>query len=189
MLGALCSFTSSLIGQQDGNSPALLVVFEFGQEFMQIHGKAIDLKTQILLNTSNDSRSFTPEEKVAALIETLVLSPIHMAKSSLGSAWNRPKEQGQGQISFEVRSKPRPDQRTTSPEALTHIYSLLETCARHSPFFLTHLPSAHGMDRDVDPLLNAAVESAVSSIVDEDVEVCRNALLFLKSTVSLKLIF
>lgn len=189
MLSALCSFSSSLIGQQNENSPALLVVLEFSQELIQIHGKAIDLKTRTMLNTSNDTRTSTPEENIAMLVEKLVLSPIHIAKSSLGSAWNRPKEQGQGQISFEVKSKPRSDQRTTSPEALTLIYSLMETCARHSPFFLTHLPSATGMDRDVDPLLSSAVESAVSSIVDEDVEVCRNALLFLKSTVSFKMNF
>ena len=107
MLSALCSFSSSLIGQQNENSPALLVVLEFSQELIQIHGKAIDLKTRTMLNTSNDTRTSTPEENIAMLVEKLVLSPIHIAKSSLGSAWNRPKEQGQGQISFEVKNRPK----------------------------------------------------------------------------------
>jgi hypothetical protein len=183
MLRELCSLSSSLIKQHDGHSPALLVVYELLQEVFDVHGPAIDEATQKLLNSAYDAQSLTPVEEVGQIVETMMSSAIDNAKSSLGSAWNRPKEQGQGQTPFESKTKTEPELRTTAPEALTKIYSLMETCSRRSPIFLTHLPSSPGMDRDVDLLLRCAVASAVSSLVDDDVEICRHAMLFLKSSV------
>jgi hypothetical protein len=122
--------------------------------------------------------------EIGKCLERLLLSTIDTARNSLGTTWTSSQRQGNGQPPFESKAEPIED-RQTSNEALPGIFSLLRTCAERCPVFLLRLPAAPGLDCKEDSLYRLAVESAVASLIEADVETSRSAMEYLESTVKL----
>jgi hypothetical protein len=70
-------------------------------------------------------------------------------------------------------------------DALSAVFSLLQTCAKWCPVFLLHLPVAQGLDCHEDLLVRHAVESAVACLLEMNEATSKRAMEFLESTVLL----
>uniref|UniRef100_A0A7S1VM81 Uncharacterized protein n=1 Tax=Grammatophora oceanica TaxID=210454 RepID=A0A7S1VM81_9STRA len=189
VLREVSTLASIIVNTSSGNQDeALSAVLDVISQVIAVHGASIDNAINTILDNNGVSQSSISED-AGRCIESLLLKTIGATKDKLGAAWTRPKEQGQGQTAVESKSRGSSgelslqDQKPTSTSALSSIFNVLETIARCCPAFLTHLPAASGKDQETDRLLHRAMESAISSVTETDVDLVRNALLFLKSTV------
>jgi len=163
---------------------SLLAVYQFLEHCFGMYGEKVEAVTRHILDgTSQNSDPHVKE--TGQLLETLLLNSIEVTKSTLGTAWIRDKEQGQGQPAYESKSEPVPEQRATSTEELSGIFSVLAACAKKCPAFLIHLPAADGVEPENDRLFSRAVESAVSTLTETDFEASRSAILYLLSIAAL----
>ena len=178
----LCTLASVLISSRSNDTAALVAVLDFLNDFVSWHGEKVEIAALCVVDNSSQTVANTLMTETGKLLEGLVLETIQSGKDGLGNAWNRDKEQGQGQRPFESKVEPIAEQ-ATNVELLSAVFALLCECCRKCPTFLAYLPASPNVDRDHDRLLNRAVESAVVSIKDSDVDVARQAILFLKGVV------
>lgn len=181
----LCTLASRLISSGSNTAAAALVaVLGFLNDFVSWHGEKVEIAALCVIDNASETTANTLMTETGKLLEGLVLETIQSGKDGLGNAWNRDKEQGQGQSPFESKVEPTVEQ-ATNVELLSAVFALLCECCRKCPTFLAHLPASPNADRDHDRLLNRAVESAVVSIKDPDADVARQAILFLKGVMEM----
>jgi hypothetical protein len=165
-------------------------IIAFLRTMAEIHGKDID--QYALLSLKGETRGNDEVEdrarRIGQALESVLLMTTEGVQSLLGSTWTNAQQQGNGQPAFESKSQ-LGDQGSlflqVSRAALAPMLSLLKTCAEHCPIFLLHLPAAKDQDRNEDLLVRRAVESAVSSILDPDVDTSTSCMDYLESTLEM----
>lgn len=171
-----------MLPEHDSSKAPLLAVYEFLERVVDLYGNQIEAAARRAI----DESAITPPnsaQETGRLLEELLLASIQSTNGSLGTAWKRDKEQGQGQQPFESKAKPESEEKPTSTDVLAAIFTVLIAASKQCPTFLVYLPATSGGDRDNDRLITRAVESSVASLVQADFDVARTAILFLKSTV------
>lgn len=178
----LFSLSSSMIPDTNMSKAPLLAVYEFVERIINLHGSRIETAARLLVE---DATAVSPStfHEVGKQLEDTILSSVLSTKGSLGTAWTRDKEQGQGQPAFESKCKPATEEKPTDTDSLAAIFTVLSAAAEHCPTFLIHLPATEGGDRDNDKLISRAIESSVAVLVEPDFEVARTAILFLVSVI------
>lgn len=167
------------LAQEQGKKYSLLAVLDFLDHGFTSMGGRFEAVATGGLQGGTDR---TIEAK--RLLENLLLGCIQSIKSTLGTAWTRDKEQGQGQgqAAYESKSEPVPDECATSLDELARIFNVLTSCVRTCPTVLINLPASVGAEND--RLCNRAVESAVTTLTDCDVDSSLAAIQFLLALVS-----
>jgi len=181
----LFSLSSSMIPDTNTSKAPLLAVYEFVERVIDLHGSKIEATARVLAGNATAVSSTTAHE-VGKQLEDTILSSVLSTKGSLGTAWTRDKEQGQGQSAFESKCKPVAEEKPTDPDSLAAIFTMLTSAAENCPTFLVYLPATEGGDRDNDKLISRAIESSVAVLVEPDFELARTAILFLISVVSVE---
>jgi hypothetical protein len=154
------------------------------QTFVKTYGDVVDKTASASLEGQSTPSNSQRGREIGKCLESLLLSTVDAVKSCLGSTWASSQGQGQGQPPFESKAEPI-EERPTSRDALSGMFTLLRTCAERCPIFLMHLPAGPSLDVKEDMLHRRAVESAVSSIIDSDTDTSKSAMEFLESTVKL----
>jgi hypothetical protein len=172
-----------MLPENDSNKAPLLAIYEFLERVVDLYGDQIEVAARCAVGDSTITPSNSAQE-IGRQLEELLLASIKSTNGSLGTAWKRDKEQGQGQQPFESKAKPESEEKPTSTDVLAAIFSVLIAASKHCPTFLVYLPATASGDTDNDRLITRAIESSVTAIVEADFEVARTAILFLKSMVS-----
>jgi hypothetical protein len=164
-------------------------VVEFIRTMTEIHGKDID-RYALLSLKGETTRGDEAEERARRMgqaLESVLLTTTEGVQSLLGPTWTNAQRQGNGQPAFESKSQlaDQGSSHQVSRAALAPMLSLLQTCAEHCPIFLLHLPAAKGQDRNEDLLVRRAVESAISSILDPDVDTSTACMAYLESNLQM----
>ena len=181
MLKDLTSTASSILKTANGGLVYYDAIFAFLEEFIRIYGEGVENAALATLSGSSPSAD---ELEVGKMVEELMLELLGAVRDSLGSKWNEPKEQGQGQEAFESKPHFAPKADQMSQDSLARVFSLVATCMVTCPVFLFYLPAEAGLDRDDDKLLRRAIDTAVTSLNDNDQEITLKAIKFLMATVS-----
>lgn len=179
----LFALAKSMIPEDNANNAPLLAVSEFMERVVDMYGSAVEVAALQTLDVSTPTATPDVSQETGRLLEELLLASIQAAQNTLGTAWTLNKVQGQGQLSFESKTKPESEEKPTATDVLASIFTVLIACSKNCPTFLVYLPATPGGDRDDDRLISRAVDSAVSALVEPDFDVARTAILFLKSTV------
>ena len=156
----------------------------FLQTFVKTYGDVVDKTASASLDGQSTPSNSQRGREIGKFLESLLLSTVDAVRSSLGSTWTSSQRQGQGQPPFESKAVPI-EERPTSSDALSGMFTLLRTCAERCPIFLMHLPAAPSLDVKEDMLHRRAVESAVSCIIDGDTDTSKSAMEYLESTANL----
>ena len=185
LLRDLNSLVESIITAVDPESEGAFhrfdVAFQFLGSFTEVHGADVERATlETLVGGTRNSRA----QELGRILERNLVGTVTAAQKLLGEAWTRPREQGQGQPAFEVKPPSPSKEPKVFNDALANCLSMLTVSLRVSPVFLVHLPAENGMQREKDTILRRAVDSATSALGDEEVEVVRSAVQFLKAFVS-----
>mmetsp|Transcript_20608 Transcript_20608/g.38566 ORF Transcript_20608/g.38566 Transcript_20608/m.38566 type:complete len:280 (+) Transcript_20608:314-1153(+) len=117
--------------------------------------------------------------------------------SLLGGAWATAQQQGNGQPAFETKAAATTSCASNtmleggssySNTGLASLFSLLRICAEHCPYILLNLKDENTDDNDIGNghdnsvlLIRRALDSAVSSLLDPQYQVCWNSIAFLES--------
>jgi hypothetical protein len=169
-------------------TPHIQPILDLLQVYVKVHGDVLETNARSLLDPDNNPAGVGAEwgRVVGECLEKLLLATVNAMRNSLGTTWTSPQRQGQGQPAFETKAEPMSHRHaTTTNECLPAIFSLLRTCAERCPYVLVHLPAGPGLDREEDTLYRRSVESAVSSLVEADVDTSQSAMEYLASTVKL----
>jgi hypothetical protein len=181
----LCAVAfSTLQLDSKGQSLNFKPIMDFLQTIVNTYGDVVDKTASAGLEGQSLPSNSQRGREIGKCLESLLLSTVDAVRGSLGSAWARSQRQGQGQPPSESRTEPIED-RPTSSDALSGMFTLLRTCAERCPIFLMHLPAAPSLDVKEDMLHRRAVESAVSSIIDGDTDTSKSAMEYLESTIKL----
>jgi hypothetical protein len=183
LLKELFILASSMIQESDRRGASTLAVYEFIERVMDVHGTAIEHAAQAGVENEETFDQSDPSLEAGRLLEDLLLSSVLNIRDSLGSAWTRDKEQGQGQLPFESKNEPQSEIKPASTELLAAVLNALNVAVNACPTFLVHLPARPCGDSESDRLLYRAVESSVAALMEPDFEAARTAILFLNSTV------
>ena len=183
----LCAVAQSVIERESSTEKPtnFTAAIDFLQAFVKMHGDRIEKDAMAVVDGRSTQANAERGREIGKCLEDLMLTTIAAINTMLGSVWNSPQRQGNGQPAFETKAEPVDRGKQTSSRGLSSVLSLLKTCAERCPVFLIHLPSAPGLDRNEDLLLRYAVDSAVSSILDRDAETSKSAIQFLDVVVIL----
>jgi hypothetical protein len=181
----LCAVAfSTLQLDSEGQSLNFKPIMDFLQTFVKTYGDVVDKTSSASLEGQSMPSNSQRGREIGNCLESLLLSTVDAVRRSLGSTWTSSQRQGQGQPPFESKAEPI-EERPTSSDALSGMFTLLRTCAERCPIFLMHLPAASSLDVKEDMLHRRAVDAAVSSIIDGDTDASKSAMEYLESTVKL----
>lgn len=116
------------------------------------------------------------------IFEEYLVNTLLTCANRLGVAWNSPREQRNGEPAYERKSPPRAPGNSVSTDFLPRTLGLIDLCVRRCPCMMLKLGSH--LDTEGDPLVRRAVDSAVSVLQENNAELVRPAISFLKSVVS-----
>lgn len=183
LLNELCKIAISIIQSSHTTEKPLGIepVFALLQSLVMVYGDVIDEDALATI----EGRVPPSGREIGRSLENLLLITVSAISTMLGTTWTSTQHQGQGQPAFESKAAPADSRKQISSRALLAMFSLLRVCTEKCPVFLLHLPAAAGLDRNEDLLLRPAVESAVASLLETDVDTCRGAMEFLEATLIL----
>lgn len=166
---------------QEGTNNRFEVALHFLRFFVETFG--LEIEGTVLEQVKGSSSSGRGQE-LSHILEGSLVETVTAAQRYLGKTWTSPREQGQGQPPFEVKPPPVLEVENRSSDALPSTLVLLTKCLELCPTFLLRLPAELGTKREDDTVLRRAVDSATSSLSDDDLEVMRSSIRFLQVFVS-----
>lgn len=187
MIEQLCQLASSIVENKKATENEewnFAPVMAFLQTMVEIHGADIDQAARLSLNGEpKGGEAKERARRIGQALESLLLMTAEGVQTLLGPTWTSGQRQGNGQQAFESKSQIQDHgpPRQVSRTALAPMLSVLQTFAQQCPIFLLHLPVAKDQDRNEDVLVRLAIESAVASILDPDVDTSTSCMDYLES--------
>jgi hypothetical protein len=175
----LCSVASAIVRSSGDGTAGILGILGFISEVLFVHGYTIE--------ASIPSESATAlAREIARHVQELFLQTIGSAKNLLGSEWNRPPEQLQGQAPIETKQPTILRQQSGPSDISIAVFQAVCRGLERCPLFMSVLPSGFEHRAGSDLMLRRVVNSALGALNDRTPEVTMQAMEVFSITVRTK---